>query len=370
MTLYLFDIASYQRGINLVKVKAAGFTLANVKTSQGVGYTFADAGAYARQAHAIGMGVSLFHWLDGLSSGAAQADAWWRVAKPIIAGIGRVAMQVDNEDTSHPATWAITRDFVHAVADRLGHLPFMYTGDWWATSGGRASWDVHSLTPWLMAAPNRGYPGTYPGDQAPQWRAGYWGYDNLSLMQYAVSPIAGAGGGDISKTAIRDDALWAALTGGSTLVTDDYGTYNRPKDIADRTVAVMTADLWGGEALGHSPYVPAQQSYRAALLDRVDAGIAALRAKADADEVRDGAMQAALNAMAGAIKAGGGDVEAGAILAKIDEVHGLAQERFEELHADLAAAARREARLTGLLHALGADLTALDTGDDGQAPTT
>lgn len=216
MTDYLMDIASYQRGINLAVVRAAGFTIANIKTSEGTGYTFSDARAYANAARAQGMRVSLFHYLNGGDTGSAQAAYAWRTAGPIVSDVGPVAFQVDNESN---ATWDITRDFVHAISDELGHLPYMYTGDWWAAS--RPGWDAHSLTPWLMAAPNAGYPGTYPGDKSAQWWAGYWGYENLSLMQYAVSPIDGANGGNISKTAIRDPRLWAALTGGTDVALVD-----------------------------------------------------------------------------------------------------------------------------------------------------
>lgn len=360
MTLYLFDIASYQRGIDLVKVRAAGFTIANVKTSQGTGYTFGDAGSYCRQAHALGMGVSLFHWLDNSGSGAAQADAWWRVAAPIVRDVGPVALQVDCEDTAKPATWAILRDFVRSAADRLGHLPYVYTGDWWAQSGGRAGWDVHSLSPWLMAAPNAGYLPSYPGDASGHWRAGYWGYDTLALMQYTVGPIPGAGGGDISKTAIRDPGVWPALTGGSALMARDYGNYAIPKEVADRPDSVLLADAWGGEVLGHSPFVPSQKSYRTALLDRVDAGVAALNAKADADEVRDAAIKAALDGIVAVIRAGGGSVEAGPIIAAVQGVAADAAGRFDQLHADLTAAQARETRLLGVLAALGADLAAID----------
>jgi hypothetical protein len=217
VTLHLFDIASYQEGIDLDVVRHAGFAIANVKTSQGVSYTFRHAGSYAREAKARGMGLSCFHWLDNTASGSAQAEHCWRTLGPIVRECGPVALQVDNEDIPRPATWAITRDFVHAIADKLGHLPYMYTGDWWATDGGRAHWDVRSLTPWLMAAPNRGYLGFYPGDQSPHWRAGYWGYTDLALMQYAVSPIEGAGGDNISKTAIRDPAVWPAISGAASI---------------------------------------------------------------------------------------------------------------------------------------------------------
>lgn len=365
MTLYLMDIASYQRGVDLVKVRAAGFTIANVKTSQGIGYTFTDAGMYARQARAAGMGVSLFHWLDGGSTGAAQAAAWWKVAKPIIADVGPVAMQIDCEDTKSPATWTILRGFAAAVADHLGHLPFIYTGDWWAQSGGRAGWDVHSLTPYLMAAPNNGYLPQYPGDSSPQWRAGYWGYTDLSLMQYTVGTIPGAGGGSISKTAIRDPAVWTALTGGGALMADDYGSFGRPPEVGDRTVPVMAADLWGGEALGHSPYIPAQKTYRTALLDRLDAGIAALNAKADTEAVRERAVQAALDAIAAAVGQAGGSIDAAPIVAAVRDTWTSAQARFDQLHGDLVTAQTRADRFAGVLASLGVDLSKL-----GNEPTT
>lgn len=367
MTQFLLDIASYQRGIDLVKVRAAGFTLANVKTSQGVTYTFADAGSYARQAHALGMGVSTFHWLDGSASGAAQAAAWWKVAAPIGAAIGPMALQVDCEDTANPATWAILRDFVHAAADRLGHLPFVYTGDWWAQSGGRAAWDVHSLSPYLMAAPNAGYPGSYPGDTSPSWRAGYWGYANLSFMQYAVGPIAGAGGGSISKTAIRDGSVWPALTGGSALMSRDYSPYSVPKEIGDRPDSVLLADLWGAEGNGHSPFVPTAKSYRTALLDRMDATVAGLKASADANVVRDKALQVALDAVVAAITAGGGSIEAAPIVAAVQAVTADAKARFDQLHGDnvalrqaLDASQSRVGHLLSVLAGLGVDLAKLD----------
>lgn len=370
MTLYLFDIASYQAGIDLVKVRQAGFTIANVKTSQGVGYTFKSAGDYCRQAHALGMGVSVFHWLDNSGTGSAQAGACWKVLAPIVAAVGPVALQIDCEDSAKPATWAILRDFHNAMADHLGHRPYLYTGDWWATATAeRRGWNVAGLTPWLMAAPNNGYPGTYPGDGAPQWRAGYWGYDALSLMQYAVGPIAGAGGGDISKTAIRDASVWPALTGGggSSLVADDYGNYGKPKEVADRTLAVMLADLWGGESLGHSPYVPTAGSYRTQLLDRLDKSVAKLLAAADADEVRDRAMQAAFDGFVILVRQGGGNLDVAPVVAAVRDTWTAATVRFDQLHGDLVAAQAREARLLSVLHAMGADLASLPDGDEAPA---
>lgn len=216
MTLFLVDLASYQEGIDLAAVRRAGFGLANIKTSQGNWYTWSAARTYADRARVQGFGLSTFHWLDNTASGAEQARiAYGHMVE--LGGPDGMAHQCDNEDTTRPASWAITRDYVHAMQDLLGRPIVMYTGDWWATAPARAGWDVASLTPYLMAAPNRDYLPGYPGDDSADWLAGYWGYDYLSLMQYAVAPIDGAGGGKISKTAIRSPEVWAALTGGDDM---------------------------------------------------------------------------------------------------------------------------------------------------------
>ncbi|MCW2903142.1 MAG: hypothetical protein JWO67_5407 [Streptosporangiaceae bacterium] len=261
--MQLIDIASHQAGINLSRVRDAGYGLVNIKLTQGNWYTFTEGRHHADAARALGMGISTFSWIDNSASGAEQAAYAYRQMLAI-GGPDGMAHQCDNEDTTRPATRDITRDYVNWWQDKLGRPIYMYTGDWWATSGGRASWNVASLTPYLMAAPNAGYLGSYPGDDSPHWDAGYWGYNTLSLMQYAVSPIAGAGGGDLSKTAIRDPAAWAALTGqGGTLMaalSDDEqrellkgvralvggwpATVTADGKPDGRPVGVHVADLW------------------------------------------------------------------------------------------------------------------------------
>jgi hypothetical protein len=98
----------------------------------------------------------------------------------------------------------------------LGRPIAVYTGDWWWQPKG---WNGASLTPYLMAAPNVGYLDGYPGAASPHWRAGYGGWLTLSIMQYAGSaPLLYPGGTrstvKVSKSAIRDEAVWRALTGG------------------------------------------------------------------------------------------------------------------------------------------------------------
>lgn len=223
MTIYLIDLADpYQAGIDLKKVKAAGFSAVNIKTSQGTGYSNPRLGQWVREARAEQLELSMFHWLDNSASGAAQAATALGAARNAAGkDLSGIAWQCDCESN---ATWTILRDFITAMQDGLGRHIALYTGDWWATSRG-PSWRPSTLTPYLWAATNDGYPGSYPGDGSTAWHAGYWGFSNLALMQYAVSPPY-SGAMKCSKTAVRDAAVWAALTGGNDvpLTTTDAKT--------------------------------------------------------------------------------------------------------------------------------------------------
>ena len=87
----------------------------------------------------------------------------------------------------------------------------MYTGDWWWNIPARR-WNGASLTPYLWAAPSVGYLSTYPGDQSPYWKADYGGWSERCVLQYAVGPIPGAGGGNSSVvTTLRASRLRVSI---------------------------------------------------------------------------------------------------------------------------------------------------------------
>jgi hypothetical protein len=213
VTAFLIDLASYQHGINLAAVKAAGFTRVNIKLTEGASYVDPYIGEFVDGARANGLDICTFHWLNGRSSGASQAAA--ALAQMDRFGLrDGTAHQCDCEDTTSPATWAIWRDYINAMQQALGRPVINYTGDWW--------WPAHmgsnngaAVTPYLWAAPNHGYDTTYPGDSSSDWHAGYGGWGDYAALQYAVSSIPGAGGTDpnLSKTAFRDPHVWTALTG-------------------------------------------------------------------------------------------------------------------------------------------------------------
>jgi len=230
MTTYLADLASYQEGIDLAKLKSAGFTKVNIKLSEGTSYTWSNAGKYINQAKELGLGISTFHWLNNSASGGAQAKIVLDLMKKYGVLTG-TAHQCDCEDNVKPATWQIWKDYVTAIQDGIQHHVVNYTGDWWWQAAGR-NWNGAVVTPYLWAAPNHGYDKSYPGDTSSDWIANYGGWGPYSILQYAVGQVYDGNGADqVSKSAIKDESVWAALTGGSdvTLAEDFDGKYLYPR---------------------------------------------------------------------------------------------------------------------------------------------
>lgn len=215
MTLHIADIAIYQGALRLEDVKAAGVGIVNIKVSHGLGTksvhpAAAELGALARR---LGLGISTFHWLTADAPGEAQAEHAYRRMQQL-GLVDGAAHQLDVEAKPAPPL-ASVRGYLGRMTQLLGRPVVLYTGDWWWRPHG---WDVSDLTPYLWAAPNEGYLGKYPGDGSDHWRAGYGGWPELAVMQYAVSALPG-GTIKVSKSAIRDPAIWRSLTIGRPAVS-------------------------------------------------------------------------------------------------------------------------------------------------------
>ncbi|HEU4542985.1 MAG TPA: GH25 family lysozyme [Jiangellaceae bacterium] len=207
MTAFLLDVSRWQHPIDLARARDEGYALVNVQLTGKAGYVFPHAREYVDKARALGMGVCVYHWLDGRASGALQAERTWR---SIEALGGDLAHQVDCEDTESPATWPIWRDYVNAMQNQLQRHVINYSGDWFWDHPDRR-WPGSTLTPYHWAMPNRGALDDYPGDTSSHWLAGYGGWTSLAIMQYAVAPAAGV---RCSLSAVRDHTVWTTLTGG------------------------------------------------------------------------------------------------------------------------------------------------------------
>lgn len=217
MTAYLVDISRYQverpDPIDLAKAKAAGYTLVNIALTGGRGYVSgAWAKTYTDRARQLGMGVSFYHWLDGRTPGASQAIEQVARMRSLFGASTGFAHVVDVEESGANGitapTWQHVVDYVRTAQAMLGRPIAIYTGDWyWKPRG----WAGAPLTGLLHAAPDVGYLAAYPGDQSSAWSAGWGGWEDRAIMQWGVRPLPGTG--DCSLSAIREPAVWTAMTG-------------------------------------------------------------------------------------------------------------------------------------------------------------
>jgi hypothetical protein len=211
VTIHIADIASYQGGLTLAQLKAAGFTGVNFKVSHGLTLksVHPDLWKLAEQALAEGWKVSTFHYLTDDASGDEQARfAFSQMVRWNLASPGCVHV-VDVEDTKDPPTAQTWRDYCARMASFTGRETVTYTGRWWWMRYAK-DWPASPFSPWLWAAPGAGYLDTYPGDDSPHWDAGYGQWPQLAAMQYRVAPVAGI---PVSQTAVRSEDAWRAMGG-------------------------------------------------------------------------------------------------------------------------------------------------------------
>lgn len=204
MTLLVGDIASYQGGLALGQLRAAGYGGVNFKISHGVGQksVHPNLPALLAEARAGGWRVSTFHWLTGDVSGADQAGyAFQRLTDlDLVApgpGTGGFAHVVDVESAG--VTAAHVAAYCTTMTRLLGRPITLYTGDWyWPRLDMPNGAD---FAPWLWAAPN---------DASRSWTAGYGGWTELAAMQYEVVAVAGV---QVSTSAVRSEDVWRAMAG-------------------------------------------------------------------------------------------------------------------------------------------------------------
>ncbi|MGW5267274.1 glycoside hydrolase family 25 protein [Rhodococcus sp. NPDC003994] len=179
MTIWGIDIASYQAGIDLKRVRAEGFDFVIAKATEGDSYTNPE---YVRQrdgARANGLAFCAYHYVQAKPSAAAQVDRFER-AEPD----KNVPVMLDHE---HGSGGVDVLRAVHTEFVRRGHrVVLTYLPRWyWAEHIGKP--DLTGLPP-LMASdygPERaGYASViYPGDQDRGW-TGYGGL-NVSILQFS-----------------------------------------------------------------------------------------------------------------------------------------------------------------------------------------
>jgi hypothetical protein len=328
-TIWFPDLSHYDldRGLRL----QAGTVAVIVKATHGTAFLDRGFGPFRTQAGDVAAWFTAYHWLNH-GDAADQAAFFWRT-------VGRVPVMVDAEDTAAntgyngPLTVADIVEFVTTLRElggtsNLGYLPHWY-------------WQDHMGSPDLTPLARAGIGlvssnyTTY-SDTGPGW-AGYGGVDPVQWQYTDACPYGGAACDFNAFRGFLADYI-ALTTKGST----DVNLTDIVPATGGVNVGDVLSDLFNNIQYGHSGYVPTNVGFTGRQLN-------ALVAAAAADQVRDAATLAAVNALADLIKAGGGNVDTAAILAEIRAAAADAQTTAQRLQADLDAAAQREHELHGRL---------------------
>lgn len=323
MTIFFPDVSHYDidRGVTLEPNTVAVIA----KSTHGT--LFCDSGypVFRAQASRVGAYFAVYHWLNH-GNGVAQG----RYCASIV---GRTPVMVDVEDTptnsgySGTNTVADVVDFAIAHRAAGGICRLVYLPHWY--------WQDHmgspSLTPLRdngLALVSSSY--TSYSDTGPGWDA----YGGLSPVQWQYSDSQPYGGASSDFNAFRGSLAQYKMfvEGSSGMELID------PVPATGQNVGVVLSDVWNMVMLGHSGFVKTDVHYIGRQLNALVAAIAA-------DDARDRATIAAINALSDVIRAGGGSVDAASIIAEIRAVANDAATVAAALKAELDAAATREADL-------------------------
>lgn len=231
------DISNWQRGINLATVPC-DFVIA--KATQGTGYVSPSFRDQIEQAMSLGKLVGAYHYLDG--SGARQEAAHFvNVVKPYL---GRAILAADWENGDNRA-WGnegYLREFVQAVKEMSGVVPFIYASK--------------SPFPWNLA--NEGYPkwvAQYAdmnptGYQANPWNEGAY---QCEIRQYAsTGRLNGYGGNlDLDKSYISREQwmAYASVNGNASHAPNPTPTDSsiESMELMDLVAKVMRGEYGDGD---------------------------------------------------------------------------------------------------------------------------
>jgi hypothetical protein len=242
------------------------------------GTTYIDPYAAGNLEWARNQGIKLtggYHFIRN-GNGAGQADFFIAQAQRLFGQ--DLAGRMWQLDCESDASYDDIKAFKQRWDDRTGGAKILfYTGDWWLQPKG---WNVAALGfVGLWAAPNRGYFGRANNLRpATDWRAGYGGFDKLTVLQYdARSAIGdtnmydgtlaqlqallrggGAAGGGSEETDV-DIVETSLTTSGAAMKPDTVLQINWDKESTDPLH--QHADTSKTRPQGYPGFIPAFNGY-------------------------------------------------------------------------------------------------------------
>lgn len=231
--IYGIDASNHQGNMGDLRGYSASFFIH--KLTEGTTYIDPNASHNLSMARKLGVPVlGGYHYLRA-GKGVGQADYFADRARQLFGhDLSGHLWQLDCEAD---ATWADVKAFKHRWDLGTDAAPLLfYSGDWWLKPRG---WNVASLKfAGLWAAPNNGYVGGSDNVRPGDWKAGYGGYDRLTICQYdARQSIGDTNLFDGTVTQLRDLIRGDALPNVHEVWASDI---------------IPAPDQWGGDAK-HNP---------------------------------------------------------------------------------------------------------------------
>jgi LysM repeat protein len=215
------DLSHYNAVTDAHAVRAAGYTFAWCKATQGISSVDSSFAGKVAQLRAAGLVVGAYHFLDGTGNPAAQGRHFRAVAGDAgCFGQGALAPMLDLESS---AVRASANADVDAFYDALGAAPMVCYGnlDWWTNVLRPASWGARGII----------------GHIARYTAAGNPGYDNerLGVQQYSdTGHVAGIPGAVDLDVILAGHTLASLTIGGATSVPAPTGAVaTAPADNTD-----------------------------------------------------------------------------------------------------------------------------------------
>ena len=252
-------------------------------------------GAY----HVVRSSPSVANQVDYLLKYANEVTSWW----PEHPGwFWQCDLEKWSYDSVPPARGV---DFCVALAKKTNRAVLLYAPKWaYADSiGGQAPLWASS---YVSGAGQ--FKALYPGNASSRWGA-YSGRTPV-ILQYSSSATIGRQPTCDANAFRGTIAEFAALIGAGTDhvegIVSDYDPYGAPASVGNREPGVLSADLWGQEMAGVSPYDGKTASFRTKQLQRIEEMLGQLQAPTFPQESINAAVKAALqdpSVVAGLVKA-------------------------------------------------------------------
>lgn len=233
MAVFGVDIASYQSGLDIGRVRREGFEFVIAKATQGSGYVNPEYHKFRDQARAEGLRFAAYHYVTEYDSAESQASNFARTVGDTSIP---VMLDVELQSGGIDVYWNVVRAF-----NDLGYEVDLTYLPHWYWQGHIGSPDLSGV-PGLVSSSYVGYGGyasdVYPG---PGW-SGWSSYGGASPVLCQFTEQCQVAGQRVDCMAFEGDL--GALDKLFRVESEDSVNTGQVDQIVDRVTANVTNYMW------------------------------------------------------------------------------------------------------------------------------